>query len=818
MKKILIRTGVLLLLFVGSVAGFAVLINNESKMRTEDMSPATLPLVYMVYKNVEMNPLHGYTQPMQVTAVRDTLTPISTERDMSIKVQTFGEDVRDIYFEVISADGKTSLENTKVTDIKREDDYVTASFTLQNLMLMKQEYVLKLQLKVEDRDVYYYTRVVQQDSLHTKEYLDFVISFSEKCLNKSDEERLALYLEPENTNAEHDNFSFMDIHCTTDQLMWGNLNPQIYYKSIPMIKELNETTATIVQEYLISAANEEGAVELYTVNEYYRLRYADETVMLLDFERSTNEIFNPDNGVLTDKGINFGICSSNVSYTSDDRNQYFAFVIGGELWSYDSASGKMAQIFTFRQKGNSDYRDIYGQHEIKVLSVSTGGNVQFVVAGYMNRGRHEGESGVAVYYYDAASGGIEEELFVDTVRSYDSLKADVKEISYVTDDREEFYLLLDGDVYEINMLTLEMSRLVEDMKPHCYAGSVSGKHFCYLEENSACDSRTIIMYDLDTKQVQKITCGENERIRMLGYLGESLVYGIAEASDIDDAHDGDEIFPMKAVYILNEEGECVKEYGETGVYVTGAEITDKLLTMSRVRKNGDSWEEVAEDHIIDNSGGDESVGITTQVTDRKQTEMVLLAGKNFQKKTPQVVRSRMIVPTQEKLVSIPGKEHTEELFYVYGKGKLDNVYENANTAIRRADELFGVVIDQNQQYIWERGNKQTITELSMEDIPQCILSGNMDIDYLQGQLPEKWVLDLSGCSIDSILYFISAGNAVMAETPDGVRILMGYDQWNNIRFYEPGAEESYLVSDEDYPEMFEQAGYVFIGFIDKPKG
>ena len=220
--------------------------------------------------------------------------------------------------------------------------------------------------------------------------------------------------------------------------MWGNLNPQIYYKSIPAIKELNETTATIVQEYLISAQSEEGYTELYTVNEYFRLRYADESVMLLDFERSTNEIFNPDNGVLTDKGIRLGICDSDISFVTDSKSRFYAFEIGGELWSYDSSSGKMAQVFTFRQKGSTDYRDIYGQHDIKILKVSTNGNIQFVVAGYMNRGRHEGESGVAVYFYDASSGGIEEMLFVDTMRSYDLLKADVQEISYVADDQEDF--------------------------------------------------------------------------------------------------------------------------------------------------------------------------------------------------------------------------------------------------------------------------------------------------------------------------------------------------------------------------------------------
>lgn len=816
MKKVLIRIAVLLVIFVASVAVFTQLINDETRMRTEDMSQATLPLVYMVYKNVEMNPLHGYTNPMAVTAVRDTLTPISTERDMSIEVQTFGADVSDIYFEVFSADGKTSLENTKVTNLIQDGDYVTASFTLQNFMRMNQEYVLKIQLRADGRDIYYYTRVVQQDSLHTKEYLDFVISFSEKCLNQQEVDRLALYLEPEGDEDEVD-LSFMDIHTTTDQVVWGNLNPQIYYKSIPAIKELNETTATIVQEYLISAQSADGYTELYTVNEYFRLRYADESVMLLDFERSTNEIFNPDNDVLTDKGIRLGICGSDISFVTDSQSRFYAFELGGELWSYDSSSGKMAQVFTFRQKGNTDYRDIYGQHDIKILKVSTNGNIQFVVAGYMNRGRHEGESGVAVYFYDASSGGIEEMLFVDTMRSYDLLKADVQEISYVADDEEDFYVLLDGDVYEINLTTFETTKIVENMKPNCYAGSESGKYFAYLAENEAYNSRTVNIYNMDTKESRQITCGENERIRMLGYMGEALVYGIAQVSDIDASHEGDEIFPMRTIYIINEEGETVKEYGETGIYVTGARIEDKLLTMTRVRKNGDDWEEVSEDHIIDNVKETDQAGLTTQVSDRKQTERILLMENASAKQTPQTVRSRLIVTETERSVSIEEKEHTEELYYVYAKGRLDSIYENANTAIVRANELFGVVVDQNQRYIWERGNKKTAAEYTLDQVPACIQSGKMDIAYLQEQLPDKQVLDLTGCDIESVQYFISEGNVLLADTGEGVRIVLGYDQWGNVRLYEPGAEESYLISDEDALELFEESGNVFIGFLDKPQ-
>lgn len=814
MKRLFIRIVVLLTVFLVSVAVFSMWGNEENRIQTEDMAQATLPIVYMEHGGVEMNPLHGYIKPMDATAVRDTLTPISTSKDMSIRVQTFGASVEDIYFEVLTADGKTSLENTKVTEIFRDEDSVTASFVLQNKLRMNLEYVLKLCLVADGRDVYYYTRVVQQDSLHTKEYLDFVISFSETCLNRSDASRLALYLEPE-MDVEEINLSFMDIHTTTDQVVWGDLSPEIYYRSVPTVKELNETTATIVQEYLISAQNEEGGQELYTVNEYFRLRYADETVMLLDFERSTNEIFNPDNGVILDKGIKFGICSSDITYVTDPQTRYFAFVLGGELWSYDSVSGKMAQVFTFRQKGNTDYRDIYGQHEIKILNMSTNGNIYFVVAGYMNRGRHEGESGVALYYYDASAGGIDEKLFLDTTRSYDLLRSDVRELSYVADDQEDFYILLDGDVYEIELATCRMTKVVEDMKPNCYAGSVSGKYFAYLKENDAYDSGTIAVFNMDTKDVREITCGENERIRMLGYIGEALVYGIADAKDIDAAHEGDEFFPMHTVCILNEEGEVVKQYSDPGVYVTGAVIEDSLLTLRRVRRNGSAWEQASDDHIIDNDGEEPSVGMTTQISGRKQTEMILLVGSDFEKKTPQVVRSRMILHEGDRTIQIEAKEHTEERYYVYAKGHLDGIYENANTAIVRADSQFGVVVDQDQQYIWERGNRKTIADVAIDQIPPCVLNGEMDISRLQEQLPDKRVFDLSGCSMDSILYFISEGNAVLADTVDGVRVLVGYDQWGNVWFYQKGEEETYPLSDEDSLDLFERSGNVFIGFLDK---
>ena len=181
------------------------------------------------------------------------------------------------------------------------------------------------------------------------------------------------------------------------------------------------------------------------------------------------------------------------------------------------------------------------------------------------------------------------------------------------------------------------------------------------------------------------------------------------------------------------------------------------------------------------------------------------------------MRSSMLVQKEAKKITIPYTANEEEIYYVYAKGTLAGMYENANTAIVKADELFGVVVNKNQQYIWARGNKATESTIRLADIPQCILNGTMDMDELTQQLSDKMVLNLAGCNMDEILYFISEGNPVIADTTDGVRILNGYDQWGNISFYKPVADDTYLLSDEDSLALFEKSGNLFIGFLDKYK-
>ena len=72
---------------------------------------------------------------------------------------------------------------------------------------------------------------------------------------------------------------------------------------------------------------------------------------------------------------------------------------------------------------------------------------------------------------------------------------------------------------------------------------------------------------------------------------------------------------------------------------------------------------------------------------------------------------------------------------------------------------------------------------------------------------------LSGCSLDQVLYYISAGAPVMAVTDTGSAVLIvGYDP-QNIIYYEPGQESLGRAGMNDSTAMFEAAGNLFFTYL-----
>lgn len=813
-KNAVVHILVLLLVFIGAVVLFEKLINQSTPNSAQDMENSTFPLVYMQNKGVSYNCLHGYAYEMDVTNIRDTVTVLGDSHELDIQIQPFSSNVESVSYEVLSLDGTESLENTKVVQLNEESNYITATLNIQNNMLLNQEYILKLQVTAGGRDVYFYTRLLLEDGLHLESYLNFVTGFYEKCVNKTDEATLSSTVEPDETTDQKDTLAEMDIHSSVNRLMWGNLNPQIFYKPTPSLVDINGTTASFVLDYRISAINSEGTTELYNVKEFYRLRYTDTRVFLLDFTRSTDEIFSAEGTVINSKGINLGVTSQNVEFAIDEKSKVAAFVQEDELWTYEINAGRMTRVFGFPQKENMDYRDFYEKNNIKILRVDSDGNVWFCVSGYMNRGRHEGENGIAVYYYEDASATVEEILFVKTMESYDMLKLDIGGLAYITENAQDFYLLLQGMIYRIDLTAREYERVVDGVNTECYTVSESNRYVAWLKEGARYDSQTLYRMDLETGAVQEITCDADDRIRPVAFMGEDLVYGVAHVSDIDTTHEGSELFPMYRLTIVGADGEERKNYEPGNAYVLSVEQSENMLVLSRVTRTENGYEETTEDHIVSTNTDEEvATGTTTQDSSVKGSEVILRLGTTLNDTTVQTVNAKLLTDGAASEISIPTNKNREKLYYVYAGGSLESIWTTAAEAIRRADEKVGVVINDEKEFVWERGNRAETAKISVDKIPQAIQNGVMDLDTLESQLG-KVVIDLTGCTLEQVLYFVGNRHPVLAWTGTETVIITGYDDYGNLILLKPGETETYFYGPEDSKTMFEAAGNQFMTYLD----
>jgi hypothetical protein len=252
MKKILKRAVILFIVFVFGVAGTALLLNSETTDDRSDMNDPSFPEVMVEYGGVASNRMYGYAQKMQTDFVRDSVTPIDTTKKLIFLVNPYDTKVSSLSYEIRTTDGSRVIENRKVKNLSTSDSYLKTTVEITSDLLLNQEYSMQITLETNKGDIYYYTRVVSRSGLNTEHYVEFVQSFYEKCMDKSLAEDLSSYIEPVD-QGNPTNFSSIDINSSLSEISWGSLSPQISIKGIPVIKDINETTASLELEYQITA-------------------------------------------------------------------------------------------------------------------------------------------------------------------------------------------------------------------------------------------------------------------------------------------------------------------------------------------------------------------------------------------------------------------------------------------------------------------------------------------------------------------------------------------------------------------------------------
>ena len=496
MKKRMRQAGILLVVFVAAIFVSSLFMNNGVDDQIIDLGDPTLPRISFQKEGRTVNALAGYVNEMDVTAMRDTITPLEANGTLQIQIEEFGNKITGVEYKVYSLNGEETYLEGKQKDISDETILLDLKKGLPDEV---SEAVLEVILSMEEEQAHFYTRITRPDELSLKECLDFAQDFHAKTLEKNSQEELKNYLE---TSAEGDNTTYqtVTIHSDADHVTWGNLSPQVVEEPEWSIKESNSVYTSLLAQYQVTCAGDTGEIETYDVREFFRIRYVQGEIYLLDYNRKMEQIFDANQKVLDQNGILLGIASSDILYETNSSGNIVSFVRNGNLWTYNVKQNELAQVFSFSNIEGNDARSRCDQHNIRIISVEKNGSTAFAVYGYMNRGAHEGEVGVDIYYYDIEKNVVQEKAFIPSTKSFAIAEEELGKMVYYNQDQNLSYILAGGKFYKIDLTKDEQTVLAKNLEEGQYTVSADGHLIAYQTSGTINTAQEIKVLNLKTDE------------------------------------------------------------------------------------------------------------------------------------------------------------------------------------------------------------------------------------------------------------------------------------------------------------------------------
>ncbi len=842
MRKGWIKATVLALVFIVSILAFGGMMNHTNEDLTTEMAEAKLPVITLHAGDTKINELYGYVSEMNAAYMRDTITPIAVDRLLPVTIQTYQTDVDAISYEIRSLDAKRLIANADVESYRVKRGRIETELTIQNLLDAGKEYLLIIKLGSGDNTIYYYTRIVEPVDCYVEECISFVLDFNEKTFHEDAVAALATYME--RTTGDNSTLHFVSLNSSLRQVGWGKCGVERLTDPVASVKEITGTYNVIVLSYVVSGVGESGESEYYNIEEYYRVRYTSSRIYLLNFERRMNQIFRGESDSVGEQSLRLGIRSREVELRTNEAATSVAFVQEGELWSYNRVENTLAKVFSFRGYEGIDSRENYGEHDIKVVGVDEAGSADYIVYGYMNRGVHEGEVGIAVYHYDSLSNTNEELAFIPSDQSYEVMKSELGQLMYVNEGGELF-LMLNGTIYGINLNTLKTREIVKGLTDETFAVSGANRIVAWVDPEKVNESGSIHLLNLSDLKQTEITEGSGEYMKPLGFMGEDFVYGIAKASDVYLDAAGNTVYPMYRIRIMNaasEERNVLKTYEKNGYFVSGISIEEDTIYLNRVQYNGTAYVDADRDMIMNREGEEgRLVGVEVVSEGEKGAQVRIALSELTSEKRPKLLTPKETILTEDRTLVLKD-ESTAARYYVYVKGDVVFTTDQVTEAVTEANARMGVVIGDDLSYIWKRARKtvqnpfRDITvgaeDVSAGSVAQCINAmlekeginisvsaliegGETPKNILNNTMKDMRVLDLTGCGVEETLYYVSCGNPVFAMTGGNDAVLIvGYDS-GNVFLFDPVGRTVRKETLSDAAEMFTSAGNIFFTYLDE---
>ena len=829
-KERVIKIGILSIVFVLAMIVFSYWTNRGSADMTADMGGATLPTLSFWVEGKEANLLIGHKREMNIAAMRDTIAVYGDKKALTMNVQRYDSQIDALTYQIYTLEGAEKLLEKEVKNVKD-----SVKLELGDALKKDQEGLLKVTLQIGKTPIYYYTRIVKDNSFHIKECVEWAYEFHNNLIKKENDDQVKKVLES-NEKGDNTTYQHVTIHSDLNHVMWGELNPKVLGTPRLEIKETKKAYTSMLLRYEVQFAGDNNKEERYQVKEFLKVSYRDGKTYLLEYDRTMEEVFNTSNVVLSAKGVVLGIANPNLPHKINQKGTIVAFIQGNELWTYNKEKDSFSLIFSFMSAEKKDVRYCTDKHEINILSMEENGNMTFSVCGYMNRGIHEGESGVALYYYNMGQSAVEEVAFIPSKESLPVIQKELSELAYYNQEQGFLYTVLDDSLIKIKVKKKEQTVLLDGLQKGNYVSSKDGHLLAYQGTK---DGKTVTeVWDFAKDTTQEIAAESGEIVVPLGFVGDDFVYGLSKPENVGKDAYGVTVSAMHRLEIRNTANKVVKTYEKKDTFILDATVEGNQITLRQGTKEGSNYAEAAKDYITNNETTvNENISFKSYWTDLKETQYRFVFSEGIQDKKAKILKPKQVLQ-ERPMVLEPEKENTTPYFYVYGLGEQAGAFESVGDAIELAKKLSGVVISPEQHYAWEDGNRvawyrnfnitgfqANANESSLEACVRRLLtyrSKKVDVaaematksaeQVLSEQLKEE-VIKYQGCSVKDLFYLVDKGVPVIA-LKNGTQavLLIGYDA-KTVTYADPKDGGIYTRSIEAADGIFAGSGRTFIGYV-----
>ena len=853
MVKYIYKIVTLMIIFMGALFFFGSRLQSDSFQTGEVVEAGTETFPYLSVKSqgIEMNRLYGYSGVLDANIVRESITPITG--DKSISIIFGGADTRIVKmdYEVVDKDTLEVYEKKEINTITKETKQVDIVFEYG--FKTSTEYILSITAITDTgRKIHYYTRLkYYMENSNLKEKLAFAMQFHENSFVKAKAEELSRYLEPDGT-AANDTLAKVTIKSDSDLVTWGKISPKKVSEPIPIVKEYNMETACFQLNYFVEGTTASGK-ETYRVNEFYRVRYVSGTSYLLNYERTMEAVFDAGLTSVQKNQLKIGITNdTNMDLLNNDTTKQLFFAREGNLYCYDMDKKKnsITKLYSsYSENASYEYRE-NANPQMRLLKTDEEGNLFFAVAGYIPRGQYEGKVAIVLYQYAPKDKQILELVYLPIDTTEQQLNKDFNNYGYVS-EKNVYYFAVANTVYAYNMESHRLTKLTENVTNSSFqiirgiTKKQAGKtveYDCFawsdVQDKGYGDDITIFNLETEEKTILKPET-EDSYIRLLGVINDNLIYGYVKKADILSQVLDEELAPCYKIVISDEKGTAVKTYQQKNVYVSDIQVAGNVMTLSRVKKKAkNSYGKISDDSILNQTETQtSSYQLQSRVTSVAQTEWYIGFPTSF---VIDAVPSYQVA--QEQILTSARAVHLDEIqvpqYYVYALGKITEAYEKPVPAIQKADEQMGVVISRTHHVVWERSGSflmNSIAGIEMQKsggdisglaacvsmvlkanhiaIDASVLSKKKSAVYPMLAKYMEEPVNLTGASLEQVLYFVSNNKYVIAMTGDSTAVVIsGYDT-KNVTVYNPdtGKVETYKRSQAE--KIFQENGNSFFSYL-----